>query len=600
LWWDLTRGRGFTNPAPAALPVVAEGVLDRLQRAGLFGVAPGVKDAGGPIYTGFVRAMHIADLLLAAKRVQIGLAAVPTQLPSTEVGINVLDTESPPPLFGVIDDGCAFLNKCFATDPEIPHSESRVKWLWDQDGEARLAAHPKWWTPTTFGYGAQLTSTGFAEARRVADGHGEPQGYRAIGYLSDRTGSLPLHSHGTGVTGLAAGAIDRLLEWCGTGVGGEANKVRICAVALPAAVIADTSGRSLVFHLLNGIHYILARAQRTQDVVINISLGQYGGPHDGTSMLESAIQKLVKTRWSKDQRLVVTLGAGNGYRSATHGQADVPALGHKDFDWLLPASDPTDSFLEVWPSEAELKIEVRDPSTGLSGDIDIGQAAVLWRQGTPVACVSNLERTALGATPLIHVAVAPTRPLDGLVGADSGVWHVRVIAKNSECAFDAWVDRDDAPLGAIYRPRPQSRLVGDIVQSEGTISGLAEPGWTAVAGAYVLKSGELSDYSASGDGRGGDWRRPWLAMPGDESPAVAGLPCPGVVSGRIDRLSGTSVASALLARELINFLRGNSGVRKWSDLRDEFLAHILQQLRPPEPDLRSGLGMADASICKRP
>jgi Subtilase family len=613
IWWDLTAGRHFTPPGPVHdLPVLAQarpgagGGLAALEAAGLFGVAPEIAKRSNPFFTGFVRPSDLERLLQAAERVQIGLAAVPLVFAGPSDTYEPLVEQRRKPLIGVIDDGFAFLNKCFAEDPKQPGSPSRLRWLWDQ-GRAQEEAQNRHWTATPFGYGAQLTNLGFADAQAAALRYNEAAGYRAIDYLVDQAGLLPRYSHGTHIAGLAAGAIDRLIDWCASGNGGVANGSDIAAVALPAASVADTSGRSLVVHVLNAVHFILSRAQTGQHVVINLSLGQYGGPHDGSAMLAHALAELVQREWAtkKGRRLVITIGAGNGYLSKTHGHSVLAAGGTQQFVWHLPTSDPTDTLLEVWSEAPSLHARIT-ASSGQAATVALGKAQVLRRSGQVVACANNLVSTALGDGPLLHVAAAPTRPLDGGSGSSSGDWAIELNnPSNKACSLDAWVDRDDAPLGSIGITRPQSRLFNApggtaFVSDVRTMSGMAEPKWLVVAGASVLKSKGVAPYSASGHGRAGLTRTPWVAMPADESPAVPGLPVPGVVSGAVERLSGTSVASALLAREAANILAAPHPPTDWTAFRATLIDAVVPPGTKPPPDPRVGAGVADSTICKRP
>jgi hypothetical protein len=82
-----------------------------------------------------------------------------------------------------------------------------------------------------------------------------------------------------------------------------------------------------------------------------------------------------------------------------------------------------------------------------------------------------------------------------------------------------------------------------------------------VAGSYSLRStvaGEPGDptqavahYSASGPGRKGVWKGPNVCAPSEESPAI-GLLAAGTRSASPAYMNGTSVASAVLARQRIN------------------------------------------------
>lgn len=607
LWWDVTRGRHFTPAGISVkLPILVEAKkgqkVDALDKHGLER-RPALRDHLDTVTTGFVKPKNLARLINAAGRLELALAATPSNLepPSAIVG-------GPPttlPLIGVIDDGCAFLNACFLpAAPAVRRTglpTSRVRWFWDQSNRAPDPGRDPLWDATKFRYGAELTPKGFETAGLAAQLGGESAGYRAIEYLVDAVGELPLHSHGTHVTGLAAGVVDGLAPWCTTTDGGAASRADIAIVKLPPSTITDTSGRSLALHLLNGVRYVLSKATPKQPVVINLSLGHHGGPHDGSDVLSKALRGLVASEWARGRPLVLVTGAGNSYESGTHAHwlADrqgLPAKKTAHWKWDVPAGDGTDSFLNVW-SDKSLRLGLSDPDGQQLPTLEPGHASVLWRNGKAIALATNLENSANGAGAHIHIAVAPTQVMDCGAAASPGYWPVSVINKHSTyCRFDAWVDRDDAPFGPLESPRAPSRLLDSnpsaaVVSRERTLNALAEPRITLTAAAAFLGSSNISPYSASGGGRYGNLTRlPLLALPADENEASLGLPGPGTQTGTLQRIGGTSVSSALLTREVVDCLATANTPADWNSMIDSLLDVLL---RPPYgSDLRHGAGVA--------
>jgi len=124
-------------------------------------------------------------------------------------------------------------------------------------------------------------------------------------------------AHGTHVMDLACGADPATVA---------DNRPTVC-VQLPAMTTADTSGGDLHTYALDAIEYILLRADAIASargvahlpVVINFSYGMIGGPHDGTSELEMAIDAIVD--WRKNvvgAPLEIVLPAGNSHLSRCH------------------------------------------------------------------------------------------------------------------------------------------------------------------------------------------------------------------------------------------------------------------------------------------
>lgn len=619
LWWDTRHGRTLTPSelASTALPVLIQArdgkTAASLSEHGLFG-APTLNNTLQRFSTGFVRPADLARLVGAAQSVQLAsAAAVPalahTIAPVSAAASPIVGDSWTHPLLGVIDDGCAFLNPCFAESTSArtngEPSRSRVRWLWDQDVQAASRSTDSW-RSTAFGYGAELTAAGFDTAHAPGE---ELAGYRAIEYLVDGVGQAPSLSHGTFVSGLAAGDLDGLLQ-AGTGYsgGGPAADAHIAFVALPRAAFADTSGRSLAVHLPNAIRYVLSKAARTQPVVINASLGHHGGPHDGSDLLSGALTELVEAEWQNGRPVVIVTGAGNGFDSRTHAHwqnqpnglpQGVPAR----WFWDLPAGDASDSFMNIW-SDRELGVGMTAPG-GVESSVQVvpHQAAIYWSQGRAISLVANLPRPATGAGCLIHVAVAPTDVLHNVVGAMAGAWSLVLQNSRAEpCRWDAWVDRDDAPFGSRAVPRAPSALrdadpQARVISERRTLNGLANPALMLIASAARLDNGALCAYSASGGGRAGrDDYRPLVAMPADESAAVQGLPGPGVLGGSVRRVSGTSVASAVLSRQAVAVLHANPTPADAAAFRRELLDLLAPAPTALGDEFRAGAGVARSHL----
>jgi hypothetical protein len=86
-----------------------------------------------------------------------------------------------------------------------------------------------------------------------------------------------------------------------TGRGGLEHRPIVC-VQLPTITVADTSGLGLERYMLDGLHYILDRADRIAvsrgcdplPVVVNFSSGVLAGPHDGSHPIEAAIDETIE------------------------------------------------------------------------------------------------------------------------------------------------------------------------------------------------------------------------------------------------------------------------------------------------------------------
>ena len=217
---------------------------------------------------------------------------------------------------GVIDEGFAFAHERFR-EPDQP--KTRIEAFWDQ-GEGWSAPNPAGGRRgqlnvlTTVPYGTQLLRSEIDSLLKNTSAAGrvdEDRVYGAAGYR----GAERRASHGTHVLDLAAGY--------GPGdAAPDAGPPRIVCVALPRRTTGDTSGLSLGVYVLDALRYILDRADRLvpgASVVVNLSYGNIAGPHDGTSMLEQAMDELIALRrgraapaaskWSSPRAITTCPGA---------------------------------------------------------------------------------------------------------------------------------------------------------------------------------------------------------------------------------------------------------------------------------------------------
>ena len=154
-------------------------------------------------------------------------------------------------IFGLIDTGMDF------THPDFKDStgKSRIKWLWDQT--KATAAN----TPQPYNYGQEWNN------QQIDSGLCTHQDFYAFG-------------HGTRVAGIAAGnGYNPLYK-------GTAPKADIMCVAI------DFNSNGPV--ILDAMHYLVDKATAANEpFVINVSLGDYYGSHDGQDLQALAIDSMI-------------------------------------------------------------------------------------------------------------------------------------------------------------------------------------------------------------------------------------------------------------------------------------------------------------------
>ncbi|MDN8616078.1 hypothetical protein [Variovorax ginsengisoli] len=445
-------------------------------------------------------------------------------------------------LLALLDDSCAFANSRF-----LSSDGPRVWFLWDQNEHSNGVTPTSRSGPTKlsdFRYGGQWCRQDFATALDAAQGD-EDLAYHAAGVSGLRRRA----THGTHVMDLLAGGLEK----------------PIVAVQFPSAGIEDSSGRWLSRHVLDGLHYVIQCAHEdTRRIVANISWGPQTGPHDGSALLEEAIDDLVE----KDPRLEVVFPAGNSFSSRAHGSARL-SDGCKGLEWVVPPDGKSPAFLEIWwppgiaPEDVELTVEAPD-GTGLTvtGRGFVAAPEDRWS-------ITLIKARKNGAMAL--VAINPTGGAEGSCCGRHGIWRVTVEPLEGVEDLHMYIARADHDMGARRRARSShlndacyglsrfraaserdSEAPGSIIQRAGTLNGAATGARCTLAAGYLGddQTRRPAPYSSSGPARGGTKDGPDAAYQTDYSLGVRGIRASGVRSGTTVRLVGTSMAAPQRAREL--------------------------------------------------
>lgn len=489
-------------------------------------------------------------------------------------------------VLGVIDDGCNFAHQDYRAGPG-----SRVVRLWDQNDEKRESRAqpadgsgcPSAWSglPVYLGYGQVLAQ---ADIQRLLATHSQERSVYEALYPPESCNLEPdesdtelpraIGTHGTGAMHLLAGACHPLPQ-VPTAPARPPFDTDVMFVQLPGSTVSDTSSGSLCVYALDAIRYIVDRAETyapfdaenprvMRKVVINLSYGSMSGPHDGSSVLDAAIDELVDKRGD----LAVVVAAGNSRRSQCHAVVELKDRKAAHVGWAVHPSNVVPSVLEIWVPDRGVQVQLTDPFGRASGWASPGQIHAMREQHGDVAWIVSPLQQAVGAKGYMFLlALAPTAGRHAEAShAAHGTWQVSLCHPGgAELQAQVWVERNDMARGPVRRQ--QSHLVNwdrPVVVTEGTMcSPAAGPRSVAVA-AKVWSSGALAPYSAEG------WpahkQRPESAAAVDLSPGVKGMRVGGVVTGSSLRMSGTSAAAPLVARELAAWMLGQSGSLKWPDI----------------------------------
>jgi hypothetical protein len=493
----------------------------------------------------------------------------------------------------VIDDGLGFSHGLFRQGA----LSTRVEYFWNQDGVA------------------ELTRAAIANALAGCDHGGlvdEDELYAATGSVNyAQPGHKPIAqraSHGTHVMDIACA--DRPPPFDATGP--------VIGVQLPVAITADTSGATLTPYALDALWYILNRADAVLSpparVVVNLSYGTIAGPHDGSSVLEKAMDEMIQLR---KPRLQIVLPAGNSHLARCHARFDLGKGKEQPLRWRLPPDDRTPSFQEIWlpkstkSNKRQVELRVIPPDGDASGWIKEGEEHI-WQPGNDLLCkVLYLPQDPARPRSMIFIAVAPTTTLHPTREvAPSGTWTIRIRnAAAKPVTLDAWIQRDDTPFGYPrhgresrfedpdyeYRDDAGREIEEDndksYIRRDGTLNAIATGAETIVLGGYRRKDKRAAKYSARGvlpTPHGGiDIRAPDAMTVSDDSAAFDGLLAAGSRTRSIVAINGTSVSAPQIARWAAKRMAaGQSSSR----------AAVHTQATPtPIPAKRSGAGLIEFS-----
>lgn len=497
-------------------------------------------------------------------------------------------------VIAIIDHGCPFAHPQFRKMNRDPNAwETRVKYLWDQDVSKtnlirkdidtdtnefqqileRRDVGDWWYGVPEFQYGRELTDDAmnaliakhFNSSSNQVD---ETSIYAEADYraLEDRS------THGTAVLDLAAGRVNPVTQR-----EDAASEADIIFVQLPRDTISDTSGGSMTHYVLDALKYILNHCAQAQHLVINLSFGSTAGPHDGSSLLERAMDVFIaeERKAHPSRKLELFLPAGNHFLAQCHATVLASVRTQETLYWVMMADDRTDNFLELWcESGKNLQVQLESPS-GKKTDWSLLNTAVRVSiessaeapRALSLGAIIHKQQIAIGLGQVVLLALGPTHR-DSWSKVEHGTWQVHIkSAESNPFEINAWVERDDAQV-AGWR-QPQSFLLDhrntpreqdddddpkDVLRRRGTGNSLANGLMPIVVGAQIRSSGRPPDYAAAAFSTLTQGRTSWpdWSAASDESESLGGLLVAGTRSGTLVRMNGSSVAAPQVARAYMN------------------------------------------------
>lgn len=475
---------------------------------------------------------------------------------------------------GVFDYGCPFLRTEWDRTDDGP---SRIVALWHQEPEPAVAP---WAQPTLTGYGRVLAG-GRASAplcrvqRAVREGAREvteARAYASLRYLidlDDPRRRVHHATHGAHVLHVAAGSPDPLAREFPVAAPDHAAEAPVLFVQLPEATAGDSSGASLGAYLLDGLRYMMALTPPEAPLVVNVSYGGTAGPHDGSSLIERAMDQLLETR----PQMQIVIAAGNARRLGLHARRMAGDSTHALFRVAVAPGDRTDTFIEFWYAADEKapkpEFRMRLPDGDWSGWVGQDRDVILNDPvGAPMAAFVHRQRVPDGGRSMALLAIAPTEAPDDDDGplAPAGLWEVEVRLPDGAAGgvpIQAWIKRDDA---RPFSGRVQSCFVGlEPEDTEDTLSSLSCGQHTIVVSGFRWSDGMVADYASTGPRAGPQW--PLVYGLCERDSVDPGIRAAAVRSGETLVMNGTSVAAPVVARQVYNLMKAD-GIRDRQTLKD--------------------------------
>lgn len=484
---------------------------------------------------------------------------------------------------GIIDFGFDFT----LDDFRAPDGSTRVAFLWDQTLTPQGAEA----APARFGYGVEYDRAAIDAALSGIN----PNPFASVRHQPDPG------SHGTHVAGTAAG----------NGRSGDPQfpADRFIGVAPGATIIfvqPDAADQSTTFtdsvHVAEAVAYVFEKADALDlPCVINMSLGQNGGSHDGESLVERAIDRLLE-----QPGRAMTIAAGNEHTWRGHASGRLAAGQTRALRWRfggqmpIPGGGSTGSGVDITPNEIEIwyssrdlfRVRVLNPSGEVTAFVSPGETETHRFASGDEVFLDSERFSVLNGDARIYIEVS--RNAGSL---QRGEWRVELEAVEAmDGRFDAWIERDARRRSNNFAD--QSFFVGTDFDGVRTL-GTPSTGRRSIAVANYAHATE-SPNDSSGRGTTRDGReKPEVAAPGTgilSSGALGGRPVPGQPGRRFPmrvEMSGTSMAAPHVAG-IVALLLQRDGRLTADQLRKVLIAAASPPAGVVPFDAAWGFGKVDA------
>jgi subtilisin family serine protease len=461
-------------------------------------------------------------------------------------------------IIGIVDTGIDF------THPNFRRSDgtSRILFIWDQ-ALTRAGGEV---APDGFGYGVEYTNTQISAALSAAN---------PFATVRHRD----LDGHGTHVAGIAAGD--------GSASGQGQSAFSFIGVAPEADLIVvrvaggGSEGLGTSANALDAVNFCYQRAATMgRPIVVNMSLGDNLGPHDGTSLLERGLDNLLG-----GPRRAFVKSAGNVGNAMHHAGGSVPTGGTVDVGFLEPTGNVSPDQLDFWYGGGNtFRAAVIDAAGNGTGWVNVGTATTVTLTGGNTVRIDHRDDDPFNGDKRIFITIQRGTASQILPGS----WSVRLRSVSSAAGgrFDGWIQRHNT-----FNQRP---TFNDLFESnDRTISTPGTATKVITAANYITRGagvGSLSASSSRGPTRD-DRAAPTIAAPGQSIVSTRAEPGDG---DPYVGLSGTSMSAPHVAGVIALMLQKNPN-RTQEQLRDCLTSTArIDAFTGPLPNTAWGAGKLDA------
>jgi Subtilase family len=253
-----------------------------------------------------------------------------------------------------------------------------------------------------------------------------------------------------------------------------------------------------------------------------------GGPHDGSSLVERAMDNMLAMRTNT----MICQSTGNYYSAQTHSSGRVKPWGSEAFSFFADEKDTTPNEAEIWYSGRDNFTLILEHEQIAPAKVKLGEKQDVFYNGALAGRAYNRKADPNNDRNHINIFLYNNAP--------KGKWTIRLIGKQvADGRYNAWIERDSGCKAC------QSRFLPPHSSPHYTTGTICNGYHTLVTGAIDASGPQWKLPPFSSEGPTTDGRcKPDLLAPGTGIAAARSAPKWATRSTQsLTKMSGTSMAS---------------------------------------------------------